>query len=475
VPPWLIDRRYLWFLAAIPVIGIGVAFFALRNGNSSNGQAPAAVLSTATDVPSPTPTASPTPVRFAALLDGAWMTEAEWNARKDLRPVAVMIDNNEAAYPQSGLDRADLVYEAFVEGGITRFMAVYWSQEADYVEPVRSARTPFVIWASELGALYAHAGSASTYNDADAADQIVEWGVPDLNAFDPVPSSAFYRDDQRYAPHNLVMGTTALRQVAAQMDLPPASPPASWLFKEDGEGTASAPAAGGIQVDLQGNLYASQLVQWKWDPASRRYLRFQSGGPDLDGQTNKQLGFTNVVVMRVPWEVVDDSGHVLLEQIGTGPATVFLDGRAVEGTWKKADRASRTRYYDASGAEIAFNRGPIFIEVVGPESGVLVTPTADLLPPMPLYTPPGSAVGTGGGVDGGVDETAPTPTATPSQTATPVGSGTPRPSVTATVPASQTPRPSATTGQSSTQPPPPASPTTAPTHAAPSPSASPGG
>ena len=132
----MINRRYLWFLAAIPVIGIGVAFFALRTGNSSNGLAPAAVLSTATDVPSPTPTASPTPVRFAGLLDGAWMTEAEWNARKDLRPVAVMIDNNESAYPQSGLDRADLVYEAFVEGGITRFMAVYWSQEAEYVEPV---------------------------------------------------------------------------------------------------------------------------------------------------------------------------------------------------------------------------------------------------------------------------------------------------------------------------------------------------
>lgn len=324
------------------------------------------------------------------------MTEVEWNSRKDLRPVAVMIDNNEAAYPQSGLDRADLVYEAFVEGGITRFMAVYWSQEADYVEPVRSARTPFVIWASELGALYAHAGSASTYNEADAADQIVEWGVADLNAFDPVPSSAFYRDDQPYAPHNLVMGTTALRKVAAEMDLPPASPPASWLFKDDGEGMASGLAAGGIQVDLQGNLYASQLVQWKWDPASHRYLRFQSGGPYLDGQTNKQLSFTNVVVMRVPWEVVDDSGHVLLDQIGTGPATVFLDGKAkVDGTWKKTDRASRTRYYDSSGAEIAFNRGPIFIEVVGPESGVLVTPTADLLPPMPLYTPPGSAVGPG--------------------------------------------------------------------------------
>ena len=464
MPPWLIDRRSLWFLAAIPIIGIGVAFFALQTDSSGDMHAASSALPAPTDVPSPTPTVAPTPVRFAALLDGVWMTESEWNARKDLRPVAVMIDNHEAAYPQSGLDRADLVYEAFVEGGITRFMAVFWSQEADYVEPVRSARTPFVIWANELGALYAHAGSASTDNEADAAGQIVDWGVADLNAFDAGPSSAFYRDDQRYAPHNLVMGTTALRQAAAKMDLPPATPPASWLFKADGEGTAAAPAAGGIQVDFQSNLYASQLVQWKWDPVSHTYLRFQSGGPDLDGQTNQQLRFTNVVVMRVPWEVVDYSGHVLLDQIGTGPATVFLDGKAIEATWKKTDRTSRTRFYDSSSAEVAFNRGPIFIEVVGPDSGVLTTPTADSLPPMPFYVPPGSAAG-----PGGVDEETPTPTQAP--TATPTAGATSRPSVTATASPSATPRPSATATQS----PPAASATPAPTHALPSPSASPGG
>lgn len=350
-------------------------------------------------------------------------------------------------------------------------MAVYWSQETDYIEPVRSARTPFVIWASELGALYAHAGSASTYNDADAAGQIVEWGVPDMNAFDAVPSSAFYRDNNRYAPHNLVGGTTAIREAAAQMDLAPVALPAPWLFKDEAGGMAAGPAAAGIQIDFQSNLYASQLVQWKWDPAARNYLRFQSGGPDMDGQTNHQLRFTNVVTMRVPWEAVDDSGHVLLDQIGTGPATVFLDGRAVEGVWKKTARTSRTRFYDASGAEIALNRGPIFIEVVGPESGVLTTATADLLPPMPFFIPPGSAVG-----PGGFDEDTPTATPEPSMTPTPSASAISRPTGAATVPASQSPRPSAMPVQPPTQTPPPASATTAPTHApSASPSASPTG
>ncbi|HEY5477649.1 MAG TPA: DUF3048 C-terminal domain-containing protein [Tepidiformaceae bacterium] len=343
-------------------------------------------------------------------------------------------------------------------------MAVYWSQEADYIEPVRSARTPFVIWADELGALYAHAGSASIDSEANAAGQIVEWGIADMDAFDPEPSAAFYRDDQRYAPHNLVTGTNALRKVASTLDLPPAPPLASWLFKADGEGTAGAAPAGGIQVDFSGDLYPSQMEQWKWDPASHTYLRFQSGGPDLDGQTNQQLRFTNVVVMRVPWDVVDESGHVLLDQIGSGTATIFLDGKEITATWQKADRAGRTRFYDLSGTEVAFNRGPIFIEAVGPDSSVVITPTAEGLPPLPSYIPPGSAVGPG------FDEETPaaTETAVPAGTTTPPAGATPHPSVTATVPPSATAHPSATSTQL-----PPA--TATPPHATQAPSATPGG
>ncbi|HEY5477650.1 MAG TPA: DUF3048 domain-containing protein [Tepidiformaceae bacterium] len=117
MPPWLLDRRYLWFLALLPIVGLSAAFVAFGMGKSSSAPAQAIATPSPTDVPGSSPTAAPTPVRFAGLIDGAWMTEAEWNARKDLRPIAVMIDNNEAAYPQSGMDRADLVYEAFVKVG----------------------------------------------------------------------------------------------------------------------------------------------------------------------------------------------------------------------------------------------------------------------------------------------------------------------------------------------------------------------
>ena len=156
--------------------------------------------------PADTPSPTPTPFAHFGILDGAGMTEDEWQARKDLLPLAVMFDNSEQAFPQDGLGSADVIYEAFVEGGITRLMAVYWRRDAEYLEPIRSARTPFVVWAAELGALYAHAGGASTDNEADALGQIARWGVRDLNAFGPI-ADEFYRDTGREGPHDLASST----------------------------------------------------------------------------------------------------------------------------------------------------------------------------------------------------------------------------------------------------------------------------
>ena len=423
--------------------------------------------------PTNTPIPSPTPIRFAGILDGVPMSESEWQSRKDLLPIAVMFDNSPDAFPQAGLDKADVVYEAFVEGGITRFMGVYWRQEAEYLEPVRSARTPFVVWADELGAMYAHAGEAVTDNGANAGGQIEEWGIKDLTAFGGEADVAYFRDSDRYAPHNLVTGTTALREAAKRLHY--AGPPslAPWLFKADGEGTAGYPQAGGIEINFQGTRYPWQLIQWHWDPQTNLYGRYQFGGPHFDARTEQQLMFKNIIVMTVGAEVVDESGHVLLDQLGSGKAMVFLDGRQIDATWKKADRKSRTRLYDKAGAEIAFDRGSTFIEVVGFESAVTVAVMAAGLPKIPAYVPPPPAAPDSTD-SGGVSPTqsasnSPSPSASKSPTAT--ASGTPQPG------ASSSPQPSGTGTASAgtpsaTQTPPQGSATTVPTSAttAPSPS-----
>ncbi|GIW12995.1 MAG: hypothetical protein KatS3mg062_0434 [Tepidiforma sp.] len=375
------------------------------------------------------------------------MSPEEWAARKDLLPLAVMFDNTPNSIPHHGLGSADLVYEAFVEGGITRLMAVFWRREADPVMAVRSARTPFVIWVDELGALYAHAGAATTANEANAYGQIFEWGIKDLDAFKPGSNAAYYRDTSRYAPYNLATSTGRLREAADALGFagPPVLEP--WKFRNPGDPVAGSPA-GGIQIDFSGRMYGWQLIQWRWDEARRAYGRYQFGGPQVDGNTGEQLFFSTVIVMRVEARVVDDAGHVLFDQFGEGPAVVFTGGRAIEGTWRKADRKARTRFFDQAGNEIAFERGPIFIEVLAQQSAFLVTPTAADLPDLPPYTPPPAGQLPAPEDEPPPPEPTPTPEATAPPTSTPTApSGTPAtPSPTSTAPS--TPTASATASQS---------------------------
>jgi len=103
------------------------------------------VPATPTPPPLPTPTPQPTPIPMTKL---------------DRRPLAIVVENHSEARPQSGLDKADVVYEALVEWGITRFMAIYAQQEAAVVGPVRSIRHYFVHWAREYEAILGHAGGS---------------------------------------------------------------------------------------------------------------------------------------------------------------------------------------------------------------------------------------------------------------------------------------------------------------------------
>lgn len=365
------------------------------------------------------------------------MSDEEWAARKDLLPLAVMFDNTPSSYPHTGLNKADVIYESFVEGGITRLMAVFWKHEADLLLPVRSARTPFVIWVDELGALYGHAGSSHTTDEADAGGQLIEWEIKDLDAFDTIANRAYYRVDGRFAPYNLATSTGRLRDVAAQKGYsgPPAVEP--WLFVNPDDTPATGTPAGGIEVDFGGRRTGWQLIHWKWDEAAGSYARNMFGGPQEDGETGEQLMFRTVIVMVVPGFVANTRGHYLLEQFGEGKATIFMRGQAFEATWKKADRKARTRFYDTAGNEIAFERGPIFIEVLGNQSKYMVTATAEELPALPKYVPPPPQSGPA------EEEETPPPTATtaPSPTQGPTEEPTGEPSETAGPGDDETPEP----------------------------------
>jgi hypothetical protein len=316
-------------------------------------------------VPEQPPEPSPLPPPFS-LLDGVFLGEDEVERATNRRPVAVMVDNLPyAARPQIGLDQADIVYEALVEGGITRFMAVYLRQEPERVEPVRSVRTPFLYLASELDAIVAHDGAAELDGDADAGRQMWEWSIPhiDQEHFKPL----FTRDRARRAPHNLVTSIATIRAEAEKFGVSGPSPAASWPFKDDHAET-NTPTGSAHRISFAfawgGRPLPDFAVEWRFDKDSNTYERWSAGRPHIDRGSGKPLSARNVVVQFDHAAVADRHGHVLYGSLGEGPAHVFLDGVAIEATWTKASREERTRYYDPTGAEVHFNRGATWVALL---------------------------------------------------------------------------------------------------------------
>ncbi|OAI44472.1 hypothetical protein AYO38_02085 [bacterium SCGC AG-212-C10] len=304
--------------------------------------------------PSPSATSTATAVSTIGPLTGL---PAEDPANQ--RALAVMIDNIDGAGLQPGLAQADVVVEGLVEGGITRLMAIFQSRPAAAVEPVRSVRVPFVQWADAFDAVIAHVGMAEEPGPADVRVALRELRVDDIDyEGSNAAEAAFRRDPQRFAPHNVITSTDALREVMAARKLRAAAPRPLWQFHR-----ATAPGASALSVNIDFGV-GSFEDSWKWDEASATYARSQYFAPHLDGTTRKQLTAANVIVVFAPAYVADGVGHVLYEFEGSGRILVFSGGTAIEGTWKRPSSTSTFSFTDANGQLLALNAGQTWIELV---------------------------------------------------------------------------------------------------------------
>lgn len=323
-----------------------------------------------------------TPKTESCPLNGSLHTKkakAAWDLR---RPLAVMIENHIEARPQSGLSKADVVYEAVAEGGITRFMAVYLCNLSDVqVGPVRSARTYFLDWLSEYDALYAHVGGANSPGPANALGQIIDYDIKDLNQFG-IGFPTFWRDYQRLGhpvatEHTMYSTTQKLWDVGAKRGWTATDSAGlrwdakfvPWKFKDD--------SAGGSTNNIDVAFWSSQgdyNVNWTYDQSCNCYKRKNAGVEHMDLDFKKQLS-PKVVIVQFMVESHANDGyennvHLLYGNKGKGKAIVFQDGKAISGTWTKATRLAREKFLDESGKEITLNKGQIWIQTV-PEGSVI--------------------------------------------------------------------------------------------------------
>lgn len=313
-----------------------------------------------TVVPSPTiePTAIPTPtVRPDVSVVTGPQSFARGNLQK--RPWMVMIDNHPDAYPQSGLDKAAIVFEGLAEYGVTRFIGLYQdgvTDEVGEIGPVRSTRLYFAQWAMGFHPIYAYAGgSPDGVKLAETTDQFVK--------FDALRQRAYtWRDNKRAAPHNLYTNSRLLRAFATDMQAS-AFDDASVGYLFDNLTPTSPAAVTGLDYFF---LDQRSRAGFSYDPATNGYLRSMRGQPHIDRVTGKRLWTRNVVVMQVTESARpgDDKRRIDQDVIGSGPARLFTGGDSREITWRKTDASTPLRFYDADNNEIVFNSGPIWIAAI---------------------------------------------------------------------------------------------------------------
>jgi len=355
--------------------GVGVIAAALIVGAIlvPSGSSSPVIEQLASDSPSPSPSPPPPPPppKVASPINGLMLDRAVYDSLQAKAPLAVMIENHPDARPQAGLNQADLVYEAIAEGGITRYMAVYWSTEAGRIQYVRSARLYYVQWAAELSAIYTHWGQVEDPGSVDVWPVLARLGVRDLNGL-ILGEEVGYRDDSRFAPHNVFTDTGLLWRSAQAHSFngPPILEP--WKFKEDEPQRPANPAerAAPIVNVTFGSPGSDFDVTWYYAPAANGYVRSLGGAPHTDAITGEQLTARNIAVQFAPLRPSGIKAYNIIDTVGTGPAVVFQDGVAKVGSWRKDSESGRTRFFDSAGGEITFDRGRTWIEVVPTDSAV---------------------------------------------------------------------------------------------------------
>ena len=266
--------------------------------------------------------------------------------------LAAKVDNHPNARPQVGLESTDVVFEELVEGGLTRYVAVWHSTVPAVIGPVRSIRPmdPDII--SPFGGIIAYSGGQDRFVQMMRA-------APVYNAIHGQRDTddTFFRGDNAPAPHNVLV--KAPEVIAQHLNL--AAPVQQFAFA-DSIAAATATKEGAPTAGIAMRFGSQSAPSWAWDAASERWLRFQTGGaPDTDS-SGASLTSVNVVVLRVEVQVIQSIPTTQL--IGSGEAWVSTGGATIRATWSKSSMTEPIRIVDENGVAVRLAPGNTWVELV---------------------------------------------------------------------------------------------------------------
>ena len=282
------------------------------------------------------------------------------------RPIAVMIDNHNQAWPQAGLNKAYLVYEAIVEGGETRLMALFKGVTVDKIGPVRSSRHYFLDYAMENDAIYAHFGWSP-----QAQSDITKYSIDNINGITE-SESTFWRVKDKASPHNAVTSTEALLKAAKSKRYKTTSDKKSVLNYttdevnlEDGQGATS--------VTIPHSTL--QTVKYEYDEQNQVYKRYARKKAQTDWDTGNSITTKNIIITFCDNYTLPDSedkGRQGLKNTGTFDGYYITNGKAIKIKCIKEARNTQTKYQDLQGNEIKVNDGNTWINICPKNAKVVI-------------------------------------------------------------------------------------------------------
>lgn len=283
------------------------------------------------------------------------------------RVVQFSIDNVECR-PQSGLSKADIIYEFPAEGGLTRLQAIFYAETPDVVGPIRSARPYFIDLAREYNAVFVHHGGSQ------AAFDYLDTGVVD-DISTNTNYNIFWRSDTRYAPHNSMMNYADLWEVIRERSIDVLKEMRTFTFapevtedddkKTNDDEEPVVPTVTAITVD---NPYT--LVEYKYIQETNLYEHYVDGELYIDAENDLPITESNILIQYVSSRVLDKYTRLAIDMTAGGKALLFTGGNLVEGTWSRADLDSPTIFTDGEGNEFVLTRGKTWIHVIDQNSEV---------------------------------------------------------------------------------------------------------
>ena len=291
------------------------------------------------------------PVKYYSPLTGNLVAD---EAATKQAVTAIMIENSPDARPQSGLKDSGVVFEAIAEGGITRFSVIYQQEKPQLIGPVRSVRPYYIDWLAAFDASIVHVGGS-----AAALAEVSNGNYRNLDQF--YNGNYFWRSTDRYAPHNVY---TSFEKLDALNSLKGyTSSTFTGFTRTDGK-ASDTPNANNINIVISSSLYNSS---YGYNKTTNSYDRSQAGVPHLDRESG-QISPSVVIAMRVDESTMSD-GHQSITTIGSGNATIFQNGMAVDAIWHKTSQTSQITFTDSAGTDIPLIRGQTWLVAVPNDGG----------------------------------------------------------------------------------------------------------